>query len=205
MHISKPALWLSALVLLAPMSALAGSTCPADSAAKARIFYEEGAKRYRLGDLAAAVEQFKQAYLICPSPKLLYNLGQAYRQLKDNEKAIYFYKQFMSATAPDDPQKAEVEKMIAQLQAQQSPKTEPPPPPVASPAVSAPAPTPAPPRADLVASAPRSEDRRPLAKRGWFWGAVIGSAAAVGLAVGLGVGLGSPKDPSPTYGTIVKN
>src|SRR5437667_3476617 len=94
-----PLLIVTATVL--PRVALAGETCSSEAAQRARLFYEEGAKQYRLGELAESAEEFKKAYKLCPSPKLLYNIAQAYRQLKANDKAIYFYKQYLSATTAD--------------------------------------------------------------------------------------------------------
>ena len=37
---------------------------------------------------------------------------------------------------------------------------------------------------------------RPIYKRAWFWGAVVGGVAAVALGVGLGVGLSGGGDGS---------
>ena len=46
-------------------------------------------------------------------------------------------------------------------------------------------------------SVPRRE--RPIYKKGWFWGAVVGGVVVAGVAVGLGVGLtrggGAPSTP----------
>ena len=44
--------------------------------------------------------------------------------------------------------------------------------------------------ADVVASAPPPPPHRPLYKKGWFWGAVVGGVVvAAGLGLGLGLGL----------------
>ena len=54
---------------------------------------------------------------------------------------------------------------------------------------------------DPVVSTTERKDT-PVYKKGWFWGVMAGSAAAVGLGIGLGVGLGS-RGPTVPSGTNV--
>src|SRR5439155_26759054 len=127
-------------------------------------------------------------------PSFLFNIAQCYRQVGDKPNAIRFYRTYLRET-PSAPNRDEVNRLISTLERavaeEQMAKANQPAP--------APAAVPQPARVDLVASAPKPEERKPLTKRGWFWGVVAGGAAAVGLAVGLGVGLGAQRDPSPTY------
>jgi tetratricopeptide (TPR) repeat protein len=69
--------------------------------------------------------------------------------------------------------------------------------------VAEPAPAPAAPQ--LVAQAP--ERPKPIYKKGWFWGAVVGGVAVVAVAVSLGAVYGTPaaKNPDPTFGTARGN
>jgi tetratricopeptide (TPR) repeat protein len=54
----------------------------------------------------------------------------------------------------------------------------------------------------LVVAAPAP---RPLVKRGWFWGVMVGAAVVVaGVAVGAALGT-APRDPSPSLGHAVGN
>jgi hypothetical protein len=43
---------------------------------------------------------------------------------------------------------------------------------------------------------------RPLWKRGWFWGTLVGAAAIVAAGVGLGVGLGRPSPLNATQAVV---
>ena len=97
---------------------LLAEECSKEEMAKARPYYNDGAKAFRIGELRKAADAFKAAYEACPSPLFLYNLGQTYRQLKDNEKALYFYKQYLSTTSPIDERRGDVQKWIDQLNAQ---------------------------------------------------------------------------------------
>src|SRR5262249_53512921 len=132
----------------------------------------------------------------------LYNIAQCYRQLGDKPNAIRFYRTYLRET-PNAPNREDVTRLISVLERAIADEQ------LNKPAQPSPAPAPpvtqAPTRTDLVVSAPVQEKKKPLIKRGWFWGAVVGGVAAIGLAVGLGVGLTYQRDPSPTYGTIVKN
>lgn len=92
--------------------------CTKEQKATSKLHFDEGAKAFRLNNLGKAAEAFKAAYDACPLPLFLYNLGQTYRQLKDNEQALYFYKQFLSSTDPSDSRRHDVEEWIAQLNQQ---------------------------------------------------------------------------------------
>ena len=76
--------------------------CTPEEMAKAKPHFTDGAKAFRIGELPKAAAEFKAAYEACASPLFLYNLGQTYRQLKDSEKALYFYKQYLATTSPGD-------------------------------------------------------------------------------------------------------
>ncbi|MDB4971534.1 MAG: hypothetical protein JWN44_7223 [Myxococcales bacterium] len=170
----------------------------------ARAAFERGTRHYNLAEYGKALDEFREAYRIYPEPSFLYNIAQCYRQVGDKPNAIRFYRTYLRET-PNAPNRDEVNRLIATLERavaeeQMAKASQPTPSPLpATAAVTQPA------RADLVATAPTTQERKPLVKRGWFWGAVVGGVAAIGLAVGLGIGLGTQRDPSPTYGTILKN
>jgi tetratricopeptide (TPR) repeat protein len=85
----------------------------------------------------------------------------------------------------------------------EKPKPEPPPPP--APVVETPTPQPPHQQPELVAQAP--ERPKPIYKKGWFWGAVVGGAAVVAVVVSLGVvyGTPSPRNPDASFGTARGN
>src|SRR5262249_5373031 len=117
----------------------------------------------------------KQAYEVVPEPDILYNLGRAYRSLKQYDKAIDAYRTYLRKKS-GSPYKAGVQKMIkemeelqkAQEQSNQKPPTE---------MVPAPQPVPAPPPA-------ASQPEEP-----WYEDYIAWSLVGVGL-VGIGVGTG---------------
>jgi hypothetical protein len=53
-----------------------------------------------------------------------------------------------------------------------------------------------------VTATPAPTPHKPLYKKGWFWGVVVGSVVvAAGVGVGLGVGLTRGGPPSSDLGT----
>jgi len=80
----------------------------------AKELLAEGAKAFRLGDFDKAIDDFKRSYDLYPDPTALYNLAQIYRQEKQNEKAIFFYQQYLNE-APRAPDKAKIEARIEEL------------------------------------------------------------------------------------------
>jgi tetratricopeptide (TPR) repeat protein len=170
----------------------------------ARAAYERGNRSYNLAEFSQALDAFKEAYRNYPEPSFLFNIAQCHRQLGDKPNAIRFYRTYIRET-PNAPNREEVNRLISALERavakeQLNKLAQPGPAPAPAPAV---APTQN--RADLVATAPPPPAKKPLVRRGWFWGAIVGGVAATGLAVGLGVGLTAQHDPMPTYGTILKN
>lgn len=171
--------------------------CSQAEKARAKPHFETGAKAFRIGELAKAADEFKAAYESCPSPLFLYNLGQVYRQLKQIEKAIYAYKQYLAASPVDDERRDEVLSLVAKLEKQLDDERRPVAAPAAtpSPVDSTPAATraaPAPTKTDLsvresAKPEPKTGGRRPLYKQWWLW-AIVG-AVAVGAGVGIGLGV----------------
>ena len=64
---------------------------------KAALHYEIAEKYYRLGEFAQALEAYGKAFALVPRPELNFNLAQCHRQLGQWEKAVFFYKRFVSA------------------------------------------------------------------------------------------------------------
>jgi tetratricopeptide (TPR) repeat protein len=99
-------------VLLAGTPATAATT----SEEEARRHYDLGQRHFNLGEFDGAIDEFKQAYEISPVPGLLFNIAQAYRAKKDNERALYFYQTYLR----EEPQASErpyVEQRIEELRA----------------------------------------------------------------------------------------
>jgi hypothetical protein len=87
-----------AVALMLLSSGLAGTRADSDEKAAARQLLAKGSARYQSGDFAGAVADFQRAYATYPSPKILFNLGQAYRSLKKPELAAESFGRFLAAS-----------------------------------------------------------------------------------------------------------
>lgn len=191
---------------------------PADAAAHARDLYASGTTHYNLREYGDALSDFKNAYRIRPDPVFLFNIAQCYRQLGDAEQASSYYRAFRREV-PDASNRDEVDRLITEMDKAAAarranlPPSGPQPPPTVSP-TPAPTETPAVPpvvpahgEATQPASASNTlvagpPPKRPLTRRGWFWGVIVGGAVVVGGAVALGIVLGQPHAPTPTLGHL---
>lgn len=69
---------------------------------KARVLAQQGRASHDKGDYASAIAAFKEAYVIAPSPALLFNLAQAYRLQGNCEDAALMYRRYIGTNpAPD--------------------------------------------------------------------------------------------------------
>lgn len=134
-----------------------------DSLERARAHYERGERLYQVSRYREALEEFKEAYVVHPDPAFLFNIGQCHRLLRETEQALTFYRRYLRAV-PDAPGRTEVERRIAELEAQSKP----------------------PPRVDLQTTSPPSPAETPPTSRArWIWLSAL--AAAVLLAGGAAV------------------
>jgi tetratricopeptide (TPR) repeat protein len=166
----------------------------AERSAKAKVLYEEGMAHFQLEEYNPAIEKWEAGFRVKPVPEFLYNIAQAHRLAKHYEKAQTFYQRYLRL-APRAANRPEVERTLATLpklieeEKNRPPEPAPPPPPAATPT---PAPTPAvtpePVHAEVTATQPA---KKPVYKKGWFWGVVVGSVVVVGAAVALGVVFGT--------------
>jgi len=81
---------------------------------KARLLADRGRQLQRDGKFAEALEAYKAAYVLAPSPGLLFNLAQAYRLNGDCDDAAWMYKRFLE-TGPRDDLKALVNEHLEKL------------------------------------------------------------------------------------------
>lgn len=89
---------LVAAILAAPVMASAEEPIPQ----KARKLAEHGREMHDKGDYARAIIAFKEAYVIAPSPGLLFNLAQAYRLQGNCDDASLMYRRYIATNpAPD--------------------------------------------------------------------------------------------------------
>ena len=169
--------------------AVLGQPARADEAqGKAMEHFREGRKLYQISDYRAALQEFKRAFLFKEDPVFLFNIAQCHRQLGEREEAVTFYRRYVAA-APEAENRAQVEKIIRELQSARPPPPEPaaPPPPVTLEARPEPVP--------VISTAPPAEpEPAPVYKRWWFW-TLVGAAAA-GAATAVLLSRQQPADPA---------
>jgi tetratricopeptide (TPR) repeat protein len=169
----------------------------------ARRHHERGTTFYNLGQFEEAISEFRKGYEQKGDPVFLLNIGESYRQLGAHEKALFFYRRYLSAM-PTAPNRAELDEKVAALQqlveAQERARSPAPPPPV--PPRLAEAPPLVPSQAELDLAAHPAARPGPFWQRWWFW-AGVGGVVAGGIAVGLLVSSAhQTKPPATDLGTM---
>jgi tetratricopeptide (TPR) repeat protein len=168
----------------------------------ARRRFDQGARYYVQGDYQRALVEFNAAREVKPLPAFDYNIARCHDRLQDYAEAVVAYERFVQRANPQR-DRAEIEESrermrILRERIQAHVGASPAAPVAPAPVVQAePAPAAAVP---LVAAAPVAAER-PLARRPWFWVALVGAAAVVAAAVAVGVVYGAqPSDPVPSLG-----
>jgi hypothetical protein len=83
---------------------------------EATPLFERGARLYSKGSYDEAIAEFEKAYQVAPSPILLFNIAQCHRHLGNKERALFFYHRYLEQK-PRAPNRADVERHIAELDA----------------------------------------------------------------------------------------
>ena len=105
------------LVLLTLLAQASPLTADPQAKAQARVLLGEGTKLYQHGDVAGALEKFQAAYAVFPSPKLMFNIGQANRDLSRPVEALQAFEKFLAeATDASAETIADAHKSAAELQ-----------------------------------------------------------------------------------------
>src|SRR5579863_9001645 len=107
---------------------------------------------YNVGDFDSALKEATQAYKLDPRPGFLYNLGQVHRALHHWERAVFFFRGYLRGK-PDAPNRAAVEKLIAEMEAKETEPATPSPAPAPAPTITVtpnPAPAPGPTQVPVV-------------------------------------------------------
>jgi tetratricopeptide (TPR) repeat protein len=200
---------LAAAVVLTSLTAVPSAHADPARLREARAHYEQAVAYYNLDEYAPALAEFREAYRIKPDPSFLFNIAQCHRRLGQNDAALDYYRKYLR-NLPDAPNRADVERMVAELHAKETappPDASPTPTPVVTPApapVPPPqlvAPTPAPEAALIAMPTPPPPQSSPIYKRWWFWtgvGVIVVSAVVIGVVA-------SSKGPQPYVGTLGPN
>jgi len=105
------------LILLAILAQASPPTGDPQTKAQAQTLLGQGTKLYQLGDVAGALEKFNAAYAAYPSPKLMFNIAQANRDLGRPVEALEAFQRFLAGAADASPETvADVRKSVAELQ-----------------------------------------------------------------------------------------
>jgi hypothetical protein len=92
------------------------TTAWADNKQVAKQAYVDGKRHYDVGEFSEALADFKKAYLNYAEPVFLFNIAQCHRQLGDKPAAVRSYRTFLREF-PEAPNRATVERIIAELEA----------------------------------------------------------------------------------------
>jgi hypothetical protein len=109
----RVALALVALLVLAAPARAADPTVE-----EARIRFQRGVQLFHEGSFEAALAEFRKAYQVAPSYRLLYNIGQVHYELHDYVGALKSFRQYLgdgSAEVPPD-RRVQVQAEIKKLQ-----------------------------------------------------------------------------------------
>jgi tetratricopeptide (TPR) repeat protein len=98
---------------------------------QAKVHYERGKRLYHLSRFDDAVKAYEAAYLEMEDPAFLFNIGQCYRQLGNNDLALRSYRNYLRS-APDAANRSDVENRIKEIEATLAKDKEPKPAPVAA-------------------------------------------------------------------------
>jgi tetratricopeptide (TPR) repeat protein len=92
---------------------------PSTDVEAARSHFKLGVDSYRDGDLTTAMIEFKRAYAAAPNYRILYNLGQVSRGLRDYPEAARYFRTYLKEGGAeiDSLRREEVETEIAKVTA----------------------------------------------------------------------------------------
>jgi tetratricopeptide (TPR) repeat protein len=82
---------------------------------KARTLADRGRAAHEAGDYTSAITAFTRAYVMAPSPALLFNLAQAYRLQGNCDDAALMYRRYL-ATNPSPEERALAETHLASVE-----------------------------------------------------------------------------------------
>ena len=105
---------ISALCALISVGA-APAPAAADDATRAKDIFKVAQKLYKEARYADAIAKFEEAYVLKPSPVIIYNIGKCHEQLGDVPKAMRSYRDYLRLS-PDAKDKDTVSDAIANLE-----------------------------------------------------------------------------------------
>jgi tetratricopeptide (TPR) repeat protein len=84
---------------------------------EARVLVEAADRDYKLGRFEQALAEYTNAYEKYPAAPLLFNIAQCHRNLKQYERAVFFYEGFLREARKDDNNRKIVEDLLREMRA----------------------------------------------------------------------------------------
>lgn len=111
------ALVLTALLLAPALTVAPVRDAAAQASADAGAHFERGVGFFKDGDYVAAMVEFKKAYELDPNYRVLYNLGQCSRELRDYAAALTSFESYLAQgrTEIDPDRRSRVEGWVGDL------------------------------------------------------------------------------------------
>src|SRR5690242_4745368 len=102
----------------APASTTATAPAADSSIDEARQHFQKGVQLFKEGNLDAALAEFRKAYQIAPSYRVLYNIAQVHYDLHNYVEALKAYRQYLSEGASEIPtdRRTQVETEVRKLE-----------------------------------------------------------------------------------------
>ena len=144
----------------------------------ARAHFLRAEKAFNLAKFTEALAAYEAAYEVRPLPALLFNIAQCHRNLGDHERAVFFYRRYLTLE-PRSKNRELVQDLIAEEEQEQERER------AARAAIASPRPAPSPAVTDqlLTAAPPAAEPGKPLYRRWWVW--AIAGVAVAGITTAL--------------------
>jgi tetratricopeptide (TPR) repeat protein len=160
--------------LVVALVAVLPAAARADDQELARAHFVTGGSYYEQARYGEALHEFEEAYRLSKRVGFLYNIGVCHEQLGHTSAAISAFEGYLGAVNEPN-ERADLKARIDRLRATQS--------------TSAAAASSGSGALQLTATGPPA--KRPVWKRGWFVGVMVGAAALVVAGVTVGVVLGT--------------
>lgn len=106
---------IAVIVIWAVVLAVAPSPARADNKAESASHVTAADTHYQLGRFAEALAEYSKAYELYAAPPLLFNIAQSHRQLKNWERAVFFFEGYLRAR-PKAKNRPLVEELLADSQ-----------------------------------------------------------------------------------------
>jgi len=94
----------ASVILLTVLAQTQSLTADPQAKTQAQTLLGQGTALYQQGNIASALEKFEAAYMAFPSPKLMFNIGRANRDLGRPVEAIEAFQRFIAEAADASPE-----------------------------------------------------------------------------------------------------